>query len=304
MSLHNFPASASSASDVAREAMHPERTAARKHWGERFMRFGYIVHGVIYLVIGVIALRLAFGIRGAAMTQTGAIETIGNQPFGLILLFSVCVGLAGFSLWGAVRAVLDPLHEGHSFRGLVTRAGFAVSAIVYATLLFITIRFMVAGTKPDSTTSYAWIAGLLANPYGAWLLGIIGFATYARAVAGEIVPAWRGTFREDLDLERRSPSEQRWAMRLGRIGIITRGIVFAIIGIYLVAAAFHANPHHQTGTDGALLGLARQPFGLALLAAAGIGLMIFGVYSMLCARWWRMHIASTPRSTPYNSSSV
>ena len=77
-------------------------------------------------------------------------------------------------------------------------------------------------------------------------------------------------------------------MRMGRIGIITRGVVFAIIGIYLVAAAFHANPHHQTGTDGALLGLARQPFGLALLAGAGIGLIIFGVFSIMCARWARM----------------
>jgi hypothetical protein len=98
----------------------------------------------------------------------------------------------------------------------------------------------------------------------------------------------RCTCRDDLDLARRSRSEHRWAMRMGRIGIITRGVVFAIIGIYLVAAAFHANPHHQTGTDGALLGLARQPFGLALLAGAGIGLIIFGVFSIMCARWARM----------------
>jgi hypothetical protein len=267
------------------------------------MRFGFVVRGVIYLVIGSIALRLAFGIRGAAMSQTGAIVTIGHQPFGIVLLVSVCVGLAGYSLWSAVCAALDPLHEGHSPGGLVNRAGFASSAVCYAGLLVITIRFIM-GSHPHGTTSYAWITHLLAKPYGAWLIGISGVFTIAGALFGEIVPGIRGAFRDDLDLARRSQSEHRWAMRMGRIGIITRGVVFAIIGIYLVAAAFHANPHHQTGTDGALLGLARQPFGLALLAGAGIGLIVFGVFSMMCARWWRMHVVGSTRRSHSSPSST
>lgn len=299
MSLHisNAPA----IPHTAHRAKGAALDAAGNHWLERFMRFGHIVRGVIYLVMGLIALRLAFGIRGDAMSQTGAIVAIGQQPFGLILLVSVCVGLAGYSLWSAICALLDPFHEGHSPRGLVTRAGYASSAIGYAGLLVITVRF-VMGSHPHGTTSYAWIAQLIAKPYGAWLIGIVGLATIVGALLGEIVPGIRGKFRDDLDLSRRSQSEHRWAMSLGRIGIVTRGVVFAIIGIYLVAAAFHANPHHQTGTDGALLGLARQPFGLALLAGAGIGLIIFGVFSIMCARWMRMHIASRPRA--FHSSSV
>lgn len=304
MSLHIAPAPAAAIPEAAHQAKGAALDVAGNRWVERFMRSGYLVRGVIYLVIGLIALRLAFGIRGAAMSQTGAIVMIGHQPFGLFLLVSVCVGLAGYSLWGAVCALLDPLHEGHSLGGLLARAGFASSAIAYAGLLVVTIRFIVAGTRPHAVTSYSWVAALLAKPYGAWLIGIIGIATIAGAVVGEIIPGIRGSFRGDLDLARRSRSEHRWAMRMGRIGIITRGIVFAIIGIYLVAAAFHANPHHQTGTDGALLGLARQPFGLALLAGAGIGLIVFGVFSMMCARWTRMHIGSTPRSSALHSSSA
>jgi Domain of Unknown Function (DUF1206) len=304
MSLHIVPATQNAVPAAAIQAKGAALDAAGNRWVERFMRFGFIVRGVIYLVIGVIALRLAFGIRGAAMSQTGAIVTIGHQPFGIILLVSVCVGLAGYSLWRAVCAALDPLHEGHSLGGLVNRAGFASSAMAYAALLVVTIRFIM-GSHPHGTTSYAWITQLLAKPYGAWLIGIAGLATIVGSVIGEIVPGIRGSFRSDLDLARRSDSEHRWAMRMGRIGIITRGIVFAIIGIYLVAAAFHANPHHQTGTDGALLGLARQPFGLALLAGAGIGLIIFGVFSMMCARWWRMHVGgSTRRSHSPSSSTV
>jgi len=267
------------------------------------MRFGFVVRGVIYLVMGVIALRLAFGIRGAAMSQMGAIATIGHQPFGIVLLVSVGVGLAGYSLWSAVCAILDPLHEGHSIGGLINRAGFASSAIAYAALLVVTMRFIM-GSHSHGTTSYIWIKQLLARPYGAWLVGISGLAGIAGAVLGEIVPGMRGSFQENLDLARRSRSEHSWAMRMGRIGIITRGIVFAIIGVYLVAAAFHANPHHQTGTDGALLGLARQPFGLALLAGAGVGLIIFGVFSMLCARWWRMRAGGSARGSHSPSPST
>ena len=299
----NISAAPAAIPAAATQAKGAALDAAGNRWVERFMRFGYIVRGVIYLTIGVLALRLAFGIRGAAMSQTGAIVMIGHQPFGRVLLVSVCIGLVGYSLWSAVCAVLDPLREGHSTGGLVKRAGFASSAVAYATLLVVTIRSLV-GTKPHAVTSYAWIAGLLAKPYGPWLMGIIGLATIAGAIVGEIVPGMRGSFRSDLDLARRSRSEHRWAMRLGRIGIITRGIVFAIIGIYFVAAAFHANPHHQTGTDGALLGLARQPFGLALLGGAGLGLIVFGVFSMMCARWWRMHFGSTPRSHAHHPSSA
>ncbi|HKW13368.1 MAG TPA: DUF1206 domain-containing protein, partial [Candidatus Krumholzibacteria bacterium] len=295
MSLHIVPATPTKVPAIAHEAKSAALDAAGNRWVRRCMRFGYIVRGVIYLVMGVIAVRLAFGIRGAAMSQTGAIATIGHQPFGIILLVSVGVGLAGYSLWNAVCAALDPFHEGHSIGGLMTRAGLASSAIAYAALLVVTVRFIL-GSHSHGTTSYAWITQLLAKPYGAWVVGMSGLAGIAGAVLGEIVPGIRGSFRESLDLARRSRLEQRWAMRMGRIGIITRGVMFAIIGIYLVAAAFHANPHHQTGTDGALLGLARQPFGLALLSGAGLGLIIFGVFSIMCARWMRMHIVSGPRS--------
>jgi hypothetical protein len=299
----NISAAPAAIPAAATQAKGAALDAAGNRWVERFMRFGYIVRGVISLVIGMLALRLAFGIRGAAMTQTGAIDMIGHQPFGRVLLVTICVGLAGYALWGAVCAALDPLHEGHSPRGLARRAGFAGSSIGYAGLLVVTLKFLL-GPSSHVAKPHDWTAELLDKPAGAWILGIIGLVTIAGAVFGEITRGWRGTFREDLDLARRSLSEHRWAMRMGRIGIITRGIVFAIIGVYIVATAFHANPHHATGTDGALLGLARQPFGLALLGGAGIGLIVFGVFSMMCARWWRMHVGGSARSSHSPSSST
>ena len=147
-------------------------------WIERLARFGLIVRGVI-ASCRVLALQLALGTHGAAMTQTGAIEMIGHQPFGRVLLVAVAVGLAGYSLWGVIRVVFDPLHKGHSPLGLAKRFGFATSALAYASLLLITIRYLM-GALTHIAKLYDWTAGLLAKPFGAWLLGAVGPADRGR----------------------------------------------------------------------------------------------------------------------------
>ena len=94
-----------------------------------------------------------------------------------------------------------------------------------------------------------------------------------------------------------SRSERRWANRLGRIGIVARGAVFAVIGALMVAAALHAGARGSADLSGALVAILRQPFGRALLAAAAAGLIAFGAFSVMCARWMRIRTAST--SSPH-----
>jgi hypothetical protein len=285
----------SPASSVAATSATSHRTgrvlihAVGSPWIEGLARFGLVVRGIVYIVPGVLALQLGLGTHGGTMTQTGAIEMIGHQPFGRALLVAVAVGLAGYALWGVIRAVFDPLRKGHTPRGLAKRFGFATSALAYASLLVATLRYL-ASALTHIAKPYDWTAGLLAKPFGAWLLGIIGLCWIAGAGIGEIVRGWLGSFEEDLDLGRMGSAERWWATHLGRFGIVARGVVFTIIGMLLVAAALHANPHHADGMDGALLTLARQPFGRILLAAAGMGLVVFGLFSALCARWMRMRV--------------
>jgi hypothetical protein len=295
MSYSNPAAPEATTTAIVHEAGNTARDAAGNAWVGRFMRFGQFVRGVIYVVLGTLALRLALGTHGAEMTETGVIELIGQQRFGVVLLVVVAIGLASYALWGVIRAVFDPLHKGKSALGITKRIGFAASGLAYAGLVVITLGFIV-GPLPHISQSGDWTARLLAKPFGAWLIGFIGVCWIA--VAGiQIVRGWQGKFIRDLDLDHRAPAERRWAIRLGRIGIVTQGIVFTIIGVFLVATAFRANPHHVTGMDGALLGLLRQPFGRTLVGAAGLGLLAFGVFSAMCARWMRIDVAgSEPRS--------
>jgi uncharacterized protein DUF1206 len=283
--------SLSTASGAAHPTRHAASVAVGNPWIVRLARFGFVVRGIIYFVPGVLALRLALGTHGAAISQTDAIDLIGHQPFGLALLVAVAVGLAGYAMWGVIRAIFDPLHKGHSPLGLAKRFGFATSALAYASLLVATLSYLT-GSMAHIAKPHDWTAELLAKPFGAWLLVIIGLFWIVAGIA-EVVRGWQGSFKEDLDLGRVGPAERRWAMGLGRLGMVARGAVFTIIGMLLVGAAFHANLHQSDGMDGALLTLSRQPFGRMLLAAAGLGLVAFGAFSAMCARWMRMRLAGT-----------
>jgi len=275
--------------------------AVRNPWIDRLFRFGFVARGLVYLLPGVLALRWALGTRGAMITQTGAIGLIGRQPLGRILLLPVAVGLASYALWGVVRALLDPLRKGNSVQGVLARLGFASSGLAYAALLAAALRLLKSQTyRLDQDKD--WAADLLARPSGAWLLGIVGLGWIVGAGLVQIAIGWRGTFLKDLALERMGDWERRSAAWLGRVGIVGRGVVFSIIGILLVAASLHANPRDEHGLDGALVELTRQPFGRIPLAASALGLMAFGVFSMMCAFWMRLGSHAPPASSTLYSS--
>src|SRR5512135_3671617 len=120
----------SQAKQTGRQLSH----AAANPWVERLARFGYLMRGVVYATIGVLALQLALGTGGKATTQSGAIALLGSQPFGKILLILMVVGLASYALWGFVRAIFDPLHRGNDSKGIVARIGFAFSGLSYGIL--------------------------------------------------------------------------------------------------------------------------------------------------------------------------
>jgi hypothetical protein len=106
----------------------------------------------------------------------------------------------------------------------------------------------------------------------------------------QLVSAVRATFMSDLDLDRMSSAEQTAALALGRLGIGARGIVFLAIGVTLFAAALHTDAQQSTDIAGALVVLLHQPFGRPLLMGVSTGLIAFGAYSMMCARWARVGI--------------
>jgi hypothetical protein len=277
---------------------------APRTWLELLSRLGLVISGIIYFVPGVFALGWALGSHRQPLNQAGTIDWIGHQPLGRALLAVVAFGLAGYAIWGVIRTVNDPLRRGHTPAGIALSIGYATSAIAYLGLLIATVRLLTGGlARADRHQDLT--LGLLARPFGGVMVFVIGLCWIFGSGIAQIVMGWRRSFERDLMLERMGLVERRWAIGLGRAGLISRGIVFTIIGMLLVAAALHLQPHPDAGLVGALLEMARQPFGRALLGAAGLGLMAFGTYSAMCARWMRMHRApgdAESSSSPPRSS--
>jgi len=278
------------AGQVVQKAEQAGQQTVDNPWVERLVRVGYVARGVLYVVVGVLAVQLAIGVGGATTDKNGAIATIAAQPFGHVLLILIAVGLLGYSLWGFIRAILDPLHRGTDPKGIAQRIGYLISALSYGSVFLVTVHFLTGqGNAGNGQGSGAqeWSAALLHQPLGPWLVGIIGLIGIAGGL-GQMWQAATADFKKDWKLDQMSRRAQEVAIAVGRFGIAARGGVFFLLGYGILQAALHVDPNQAKGMDGALATLGQQPFGSLLLGVVALGLVSFGIYSMLCARWIRI----------------
>jgi hypothetical protein len=276
------------AENVKNEAEAKAKQTAANPWVERLARFGYAVRGILYAVVGLLAVQVALGAGGATTDKNGAIATIGSQPFGKFLLVLVAIGLAGYALWGFIRALLDPLGRGTDPKGIAQRIGYLISGLSYGTLLIPTVRFIMGTGGGDTSNGSAdMTAALLSQPFGQWLAGLVGLIGMAGGL-GQMYQAYSTDFKKDFKSSEMSADEMKLATGVGRAGLAARGIVFVMLGFFVLQAALQANPQQAKGLDGALATLAHQPFGPWLLGLVALGLVAFGAYSLLSARWIRV----------------
>jgi hypothetical protein len=255
-------------------------------------RLGHAAKGVVYLLVGVLAVQVALGRGGETTDNKGALTRIAEAPFGKFLLIAMAIGIAGYALWRMLQALLDTDGEGSDAEGIAKRAGYAGSAVIYTGLALSAVQLLRMGNAGESGTQSAqsWTAQLMEKPFGQWLVAIAGLLVIG--IGGyQIYKGYKATFREDLELGAIGATEENWVTRLGRIGHIARGIVFGVIGIFLIVAALQANPGEARGIDGALATLAQQSFGPWLLGAVAIGFVAYGLYMFAEARYRRMVVS-------------
>jgi len=255
---------------------------------ELLERLGYVVRGALYAVMGILALGIAFSFSGGQTTDlTGSLVYLISNPFGKLVLIVAAVGLTAYSLWGFTRAIYDPLHRGKGAGGYAARLGFATSAISYAAIVFVAVKILVgsSGAAGDSTQSS--IASILTHPGGGPVT--IGIGLVAIVVGlGQFLEAYRATFQEDLKGAEMSASQRVNVIRLGRFGMFARGVIFLVIGWFLVQAGVHHDASQVQGFGGAFQFLLGQPFGRVVLGVVALGFVALGLHSFACARWIRL----------------
>jgi type IV secretory pathway VirB2 component (pilin) len=258
---------------------------------EALMRAGHVVRGLIYGMIGLLGARAALGDGGQLTDPQGAIVALGQSPLGTALLWFILVGLVGYGLWGFIRAIADPLHKGHDAKGIATRIGYAVSGISYfllavATYGLISASASAAQNGAQTAQTQETTAQLLAQPWGAWLVGLAGLVVAGVGLM-HIVKGFKGDFDQQFNTYALSPQQHRVITQLGRFGTAARGLVFALIGVFLLVTAITNDPSQAKGIDGVLREMLQQPYGPALLLVVALGLIAFGVYSAMSGLWLR-----------------
>ena len=255
-------------------------------WIERLARIGFAAKGVVYLLIGLLALQAAAGTGGGTTDQHGALRVLLRQPLGRWLLGIIAVGLFGYALWRGITAVADPEAHGRSdWKRKFVRVGFAGRAIVHVALAWYAAKLALgSGGGSDGDMAESRTAQLMAAPFGVWLVGCVAIAVAGYGVA-QIVRGLRGDLDKQLALGSLGPDERRLVQRAARVGLVARGIVFGIMGTFLANAALKHDPARAGGLGEALEALERQQYAPFLLGAVAVGLAAYGGYQLARARY-------------------
>jgi hypothetical protein len=245
-------------------------------------RAGLIARGLVYLIIGVLALELVFGEGGKAANQQDALKTIADQSFGRILLIGVAIGLAGYALWRLVRAAVG--HGAEQRDSGADRVAAAASGIAYGILCVTAVEIIVGSGTSSSGTPKEATGGVLGWSGGTVLVAIAGVALIGVAC----YQAYKGLgkkFLDDAKTGEMSEGVERAYTWLGVFGHVARAVIFALVGYGLIKAAVDYNPKAAVGLDGALRQLADSSSGPVLLGIVAAGLAGFAIYSIADARY-------------------
>jgi hypothetical protein len=267
-----------------REAEVRGEDIARTQTFEWLARGGLVARGVVYAIIGVLALKLALGDGGDATNQQGALQKISEGPFGKVLLAIVALGLIGYATWRLVRAALG--HGPEADDDTKDRISSLASGVAYAALSVTAIKILVGsgggGGNPDKATG-----GVLGWP-GGQVLVIIGGLVLIGVAIDQAVKGVKRTFLEDSKTEQMSERTKKAFTAVGVVGHLARAVTFTLIGWFLIRAAIDYDPDQAVGLDGALAKLGQSTFGPVALGLVAAGFVAFAVYSICDARYRRV----------------
>lgn len=258
-------------------------------------RFGYGARGFVYLSIGVVTLMAALDMVGSSVGTGGAVGAVARQPFGRTWLILLGLGLWAFVLWRVLQAVFDADREGNSPKALMLRAGQGVSGLFYG-LLAVTVFELLdeVGRDPsadDVSENREKAAMLLDLPFGDWLLIGAGLVIAGVGV-GNILKGMGANFGEDLAC---TLEQKRWFTRIARAGYVARGVAYLPLALFVVLAGLRAQAETVTSFGASLNALEAQPGGSWMLGLTAVGLMAFGAFAFVEARFRRIR---TPDLNP------
>ena len=258
------------------------QAAADSRQADWAARAGLTARGVVWIVIGILALLLAQGSHASSADQKGALQELLTKPYGNVIVALMALGFVGYALWRLSEAAFGVTGEG---KGAGPRLKSLARAVIYFVLAGTAVSALFGSNESQSAQQESLTARVMSHSGGRLLVGLVGLVILGVGVA-LIVEGWKLRFMRYF----RSvpPQIHRLVVNLGRVGTIGRGSVFSLVGVLVLIGAWTADPQKARGLDGALRTLLVQPYGTALAVVAALALIAFGVYGLAEARYRRV----------------
>lgn len=263
-------------------------SAAVAPWIERIARVGFAAKALLYMIVGVLALQAARGVGGKNTGTRGALGEIIEKPFGKTLLVIMAIGLIGYAAWRVVEGVADPARKGSDAKGLALRASFVVRGLAHGALAVQALRvaFRKATGNDDGENAREATSQAMDLPMGEWIVMLAG-ASIAAYGLYQLYRAWKSKLSKQLDFGALHAETGRWAIPVSRFGIAARGVVFVMVGILFMRAGRDENASEAGGIGAALSALGGE-YGRLILATVAVGMVAYGVYEAIQARYRRI----------------
>jgi uncharacterized protein DUF1206 len=278
---------------MSQPAYRPERIVEESRrlarnarpWVVVAARAGHAAKGTVYVLVGALSAAAAVGRTARPADSDDAFALLLGTTAGPVLVLLIALGLLAYAAWQLIRAATDADHEGSDVKGIVSRLSDVVSGVVYGAFAFVAGTMAMTGPGPGGDAQARDLtATVMAQPLGRWIVGVTGIVMVIGG-ALRIRRGWRGDLGPQLRLGELSDAARRAAIRFGRIGFAAQGIVIAIIGAFLVVATVELDPAQARGMGGALAAVAQQPYGRWLLGAMALGLVYYGLFELVRARY-------------------
>jgi hypothetical protein len=265
---------------VEAEAKH----AAESPWVERLARFGLVAQGISFGLVAVLAIEVALGKGGKATDREGALNTIADHPLGKLTVIVLAIGFGAYALWRLAQVFLGhDVEEPGGEKKWGKRLGSLGKAAIYAVLCWAAVSILAGGSGGSGREKDA-TAGILDWPAGRWIVFAIA-AGIGIAALWNLYRGVSGRYKKQLKTREMSPSELRWTSRIAVVGLVSRAIVCGIVSWFFFKAAADYDPKKARGLDGALRKLAHEQYGEWLLAIVAAGLLGYGVFCLIQARY-------------------
>lgn len=259
------------------------RRAAGNKWLERLTRIGLVGYGVTHLIVGWIALQLAFGKTSKEGDQAGAFKTLAEQPAGKFLLIVVTIGLAAMAVWQALEAAVGHIEDSGKER-VFERVASAFKAVFYAYLGYKAVSVLQGAGGSSGDQQQQATSSVMDHTGGQLLVGAVGLAIAAVGV-GMIWYGWTRKFEKNLKTGQMSAKERSASQKLGIVGYAAKGVAYGTLGILVLVASIQHDPQESRGLDQALKTLAEQPAGDFFLVGVALGLAAYGVFCLFQAKY-------------------